>query len=201
MSFTKVVTSTSVIALLGWSCSVSAHYMQSDPIGLAGGSFSTYAYVGGNPISRVDPTGLDWSTSAGMTWDWLTGTGPDMQMFGPGSSPSSEMKNAPGVDAARDLYNQKNKDQTKCDCENAQPVSDFAAHFGLKGLWKAGLNPTEQFIGSYRIDIIPQAGCKKMFVISNTSSFQSFAYGVAPDWGRSKFGPMGNISQTIWWIE
>ncbi|WP_082542111.1 MULTISPECIES: RHS repeat-associated core domain-containing protein [unclassified Rhizobacter] len=34
-------------------------YVQADPIGLAGGSFSAYSYVEGNPLALVDPDGLD----------------------------------------------------------------------------------------------------------------------------------------------
>jgi RHS repeat-associated protein len=35
-------------------------YVESDQIGLHGGGFSTYLYVGGNPLRRRDPRGLFW---------------------------------------------------------------------------------------------------------------------------------------------
>jgi len=33
-------------------------YVESDPIGLHGGSFSPYAYVGDNPVANKDPLGI-----------------------------------------------------------------------------------------------------------------------------------------------
>jgi RHS repeat-associated protein len=52
-------------------------FISRDPIGFAGGDLNLYAFVGNNPIGRVDPLGLTWvDASAGFGDALLFGAGP-----------------------------------------------------------------------------------------------------------------------------
>ena len=65
----------------------SGRYIESDPIGLAGG-LNTYAYVGGNPLSFIDPLGLECTAVNGTVTCNVPG-GPQISFPQPAGWPSS----------------------------------------------------------------------------------------------------------------
>ncbi len=72
---------------------LSGRYIQSDPIGLAGG-INTYAYVRGNPLGYVDPFGLkDDASPWQVGWEWLTGNGPREHHFTDGDPFTELLRN------------------------------------------------------------------------------------------------------------
>jgi hypothetical protein len=163
---------------------------------LTGGQFKNGAWTAayGYLFNHCSHAGNCWQAfkdSASMATDWALGTGPDTRVFGPGSTQVTDMMDAPGVNAARErLYS-----------TNAQSVTNYSASFGLIDYLTTS-SPTQQFVGSYRVDVFTvDQGKNLMFVLNNNSSFQSFGYGVTPAWERSSFGPGGNMRQTYWWTE
>jgi RHS repeat-associated protein len=173
-------------------------FLQTDPLGYSGGSH-LYAYVNNDPLNRIDPTGLTWADDAQMFGAWVTGTAPANQVFGPNTNQTQDMMNAPGVNAARDFFYQKNLNNPG---DQLQSVTNFAVHFGLSGYVEAGTNSTQQFVGSYSVDITPNSNGTLTFQANNTTSMTSFFYGLWPNSLNPTAGhPMGNYSQTYSWTE
>jgi RHS repeat-associated protein len=197
-------------------------FVNEDPLGFGANSTNFYGYVHDDPMNLVDSIGLqsmspgevgyrfgqfkDWLQGGGdagdMFSDWATGSGPATRNFGPETVQVQSMKHAPGTDAARDFFLAKNNDN----CGQLESVTNYRAGFGLTGLWNAGLDPTQQFVGNYSVNIIPNGNHSATFVLNNTTSMTSFLYGIAPSYSRDPFGsgwslPGGNMSQTFTWTE
>jgi uncharacterized protein RhaS with RHS repeats len=80
--------------LIATSCNVAlARYLTSDPIGLEGG-VNTYSYAGGDPVSNVDPNGLD-CISANGTVTCKSTNGPVVSFPQPKNWPNSITSKSP----------------------------------------------------------------------------------------------------------
>ena len=132
-----------------------------------------------------------------MFGEWDLGVGPANRVF-KNDRVANAFRNAWKVNEAREFFYKKYAGIT--DLTGAS-VTNYSGKFGLKGLIMAGIDPVEQFVGSYRLDIHVIEGNMLQFTITNTTSMKSFLYGIGPEWERSSFKLNGNTQQTYIFTE
>lgn len=124
-----------------------------------------------------------------MTAGWLFGVGDNSRVF-MNDRVANAMRNSPGVNELRNLYYSKGTRYKHYD-------------FGLSGLKNAGLNPIQQFVGSYDVYVDPNSeGGFLQFTITNITSLRSADYHITPtSWNISPGYPMGNFNQAFIFTE
>ena len=183
-------------ANLGASVTQVISYKQAEQLFL-GKQSAAAANPGGGILDRTMNYLGNVATAAGMTLDWALGTGSDNRTF-INDNVAKAFMNANRVNEARNFY--YNKYSGAKSLLNTS-VTGYKGSFGLSGLWNAGLDPIEQFVGTYRINIYNFSGNTLWFVLTNQTSMNSFLYDLGPSWQRSTWGPGGNMNQTYIWNE
>ncbi|AFD06702.1 hypothetical protein [Solitalea canadensis] len=150
-----------------------------------------------NVGSDFDNWWANLGTAGKLFIDWALGTGSDKRTFS-NDRVANAMRNAKRVNEAREFYYKKYKNVE--DIANTS-VTGFKGSFGLSGLINAGLDPIEQYVGTYRINIYNFDGKTLWFAITNQTSMNSFLYDLGPSWDRSSWAPGGNMNQTYIWKE
>jgi hypothetical protein len=193
--------------------------------------------MGNNPISSIDPDGgsscggegeppcelpsfsitaslnkmkqnvmdtfIGWGDVLSRTFNWGIGTEPIYKREVHNNF-ANAFKDASGVEKGRSyFYDQLNKGRNLFD----NPVTNFDTEFGLKGLIDAGIDPYEQFIGTYKITemVLVKSGKDTYeihYTLHNVTHFKSAVYHIplAPSWERFTPGaPIGlsNIRQDM----
>jgi hypothetical protein len=129
--------------------------------------------------------------AARMFFEWEFGIGQVERNFD-NDRIANAFRNAWKVNEAREFFYEKYAGVS--DLRGAS-VTNYKGKFNLKGLFKAGIDPIEQFVGSYDINIYVIDGTHLQFVLKNTTSMKSLLYGIGPEWERKTFRPYGNIRQ------
>ena len=144
-----------------------------------------------NANSDTDNWGSNVLWAGDITISYFLGAAAEKRVFSD-DDVAKAFSNAYGVNKARDFfYDQVNQGR---DVIN-NPVTGFAAPFGILGPMRAGIDPIEQMVGTYRIASIRVVNNQLVFEITNRTSTNSLLYDVGPSWNRSTFDPMGNVYQ------
>jgi len=127
------------------------------------------------------------ATAMGMTTMWATGIRYNAQYVYTNNEVANAMRNSPGIVNARNNYYSSGK-----------TFGNY--NFGLPGLICAGIDPIEQFIGSYSYTITTDER-NLTFTIKNTTSFSSAAYHITPYSWNWNSGPMSDYMQIYTFTE
>ena len=174
-------------------------YLQSDPIGLAGG-INTFAYVGGNPINLVDVYGLvDNSSPWQVGWEWLTGTGPRTHNFSDNDPFTQILKQHDHIEELLEKLCDKTlppAGRYNYSLGGLAGVPKFARDYssvfsgGLKG------NIAAAYLGSYRLEYKVK-GYAVNIIVSNSSTIGSATHppiiGYTDWWQKNVAGTLTNL--------
>ena len=172
----------------------SGRFISQDPLGFGGGR-NFYDYVGSGPTTRIDPTGLSWSSNFSFLFNWLVGSAPTGESLGPSYPQTKEMSNSPGAQRLREAFEAN-------DCKDVQDVE----YSTPRAAWDTLLNPstadpssTSAQVGGFMGKARNNGNGTVTYVIENTAGTKSFFYHGVPD--RQGNGPMRSVKQTFFWTE
>jgi len=144
---------------------------------------------------------MNWFSSVGdalgVFMDWFFQIGSTYRIYGPGSDQVNDLQSSPGVTELLRYYCEKKK---KCG------ASTYVTHFDFDfekhgGPFLAGVNPTQQLVGSFSANAYTGAGNDVLIEIYNTTSMQSFLFDRGPEYERTLFSFGGNLKEKYWWYQ
>jgi len=169
-------------------------------------------FPNGGPYSiaknSVRPVSLSRDRNNDLTDQWFLGFGPINTVFPANHPMTKDMMNAPGIKDARVAFYRKYMQLYKSKkFGNSASLTNYSVSFGLEGVLMAGANLTQQFVGSYDVNIYTSDDAKSLlFVVDDSKSITSAYYhlpfltNVERD-PSAEYSMMGNTYQRYIWSE